>query len=87
MKLVATFLLLVFLGCGTLTSPLHVIHIKNWHWVPKASFAIEQRESDPDLTDQQIDERYASFLDDHTCSFRNPLLYPAEGTVLALCWS
>lgn len=63
--LLTTFLPLVTMllsGCGR--SPVHIIHVANWHWIPKESFAIDLRQSEPDLTDAQIDEKYMTFLDD-----------------------
>jgi hypothetical protein len=44
--------------------PQRIIHVKNWHWIPKAPFAIDQRVLEPDLTEEQIDVRYGRFLDD-----------------------
>lgn len=44
--------------------PIRVIHVTNRLWIPQESFAIDVRQTEPELTDAQVDERYATFLDD-----------------------
>jgi hypothetical protein len=41
-----------------------VIHVKNWHWVPKPQFALDLLDQEPGLTSDEIDRRYAQLLDD-----------------------
>ena len=41
-----------------------IIHVKNWHWLPKEHFAADQRGLNPKLTNNEIDIRYSKFLED-----------------------
>jgi hypothetical protein len=47
-----------------LRPPTKIIHVKNWHWVPKRDFAIGLQQSNPYLTGEELERRYATFLDD-----------------------
>lgn len=59
------FAILLMAGCGVNTpQPATIIHIDNWHWVPKPYFVADLKETDPTLTDDEIDERYAQHLND-----------------------
>lgn len=53
---------LVLVGCSS--EPVRIVHIKNWHWIPRESFAVELRNDQPELTDLEIEARYARFLGD-----------------------
>lgn len=59
------FAVVLMAGCGVNSpQPVTVIHVANWHWVPKPYFAADLMELDPTLTDAEIDERYAQHLND-----------------------
>lgn len=56
---------LSMLGCeAKTTQPVTVIQIDNWHWVPRPYYAMDLKELDPTLTEAEIDERYAQYLND-----------------------
>lgn len=39
-----------------------IIHLRNWHWIPKEHFVIDVRSSDPELDTDEIDRLYEEFL-------------------------
>jgi hypothetical protein len=44
-------------------APPHIIHVLNWHFVPKESFAVDLRDqSDKPISDDEIDRHYEEFL-------------------------
>lgn len=63
-RVTAVLLALISVGCDSPSPPVKIIHVFNRQWVPKDSFAVDLRQSEPTLTDGQIDDRYATFLDD-----------------------
>lgn len=45
--------------------PTHrIIHILNWHFIPRHAFAADLRDQDDTISDDEIDRLYAEFLDD-----------------------
>ena len=59
------FAVLLMAGCGVNSpQPVTIIHVANWHWVPKPYFVADLKDLEPTLTDAEIDERYAQHLND-----------------------
>lgn len=54
--------LLLATGCGH--PPAKIIHIANYHFVARDDFAADLRDQSADITDAEIDQQYAEFLDD-----------------------
>lgn len=45
--------------------PTHrIVHVANWHYVPRDAFAADLRDQDDTLPDDEIDRRYTEFLDE-----------------------
>jgi hypothetical protein len=45
--------------------PTHrIIHVANWHFVPRDAFAADLRDQDDTISDDKIDRLYAEFLDE-----------------------
>ncbi len=49
---------------ATVKPTVTIIHVRNWHWLPKEHFAADQRGLNPKLTNEEIDIQYSRFLDD-----------------------
>jgi len=62
MRIPLVILICLVFGCAD--NPVRIIHVQNWHWIPRESFATELRDRTPELTDAEIDALYAGFLDD-----------------------
>lgn len=57
-------LLAVLAGCSRQPPPQRIVHILNYHYVSRDDFTADLRDQDPDVSDAEIGERYAAFLND-----------------------